>query len=65
MKTKTFDILTYVVAFIIAAVIAISIVEYREARNDAYQKEHMCNISDARLVTSGMIDCRGVREWKK
>lgn len=64
MKITVKDIITYLLCAIVAFTLAYCIVEYRETSEEKLRQEMMCNMSDARLVRSGMIDCAGVREWK-
>lgn len=64
MKIKVKDVITYLICAIVAFTLAYCLVEYRETSAEKLRQEMMCNVSDARLVRSGMIDCAGVREWK-
>lgn len=54
------NIFKYLAIFLIGVIIAIAIVEYREARNEAMHRRLMCASVDIRLVKSGMVNCEGV-----
>lgn len=62
---KIIEVLAWILVFVLMFMSIWKLQTYRENQREAERIEAMCNLSDARLVRSGMIDCRGVRDWKK